>query len=179
MLTLLIVCAVLTLVGYYKFVWFMSVGYGLAVWGIGLTLIIAFRSHITPATVVLCFLLMIYGLRLAGFLLLGLNYTGLVAIDGALFETLVYHGIALGFIAMSLRVPSGDARGKNDLTGLKSGAVIVSTYLVQGVTGLLITLGLSYTLLPGMFKAAGRAFRQAVALDPDFADEIPSTKGVL
>ena len=70
MLTLLIVCAVLTLVGYYKFVWFMSVGYGLAVWGIGLTLIIAFRSHITPATVVLCFLLMIYGLRLAGFLLL-------------------------------------------------------------------------------------------------------------
>ena len=34
MLYLLIVCAVLTLVGYYKFVWFMSVGYGLAVWGI-------------------------------------------------------------------------------------------------------------------------------------------------
>ena len=70
MLTLLIVCAVLTLVGYYKFVWFMSVGYGLAVWGIGLVLIIAFRSHITAPTVALCFLLMIYGLRLSGFLLL-------------------------------------------------------------------------------------------------------------
>ena len=40
---------------------------------------------------------------------------------------LVYHGIALGFIAMSLRVPVREAAG-GDLTGLKSGAVIVSTY---------------------------------------------------
>ena len=70
MLYLLIVCAVLTLVGYYKFVWFMSVGYGLAVWGIGLALIVLFRSRITPAGVALCIGLMVYGLRLAGFLLL-------------------------------------------------------------------------------------------------------------
>ena len=112
---------------------------------------------------------------LAGFLLLGLKYTGLVAIDGALFETLVYHGIALGFIAMSLRVPSGDARGKNDLTGLKSGAVIVSTYLVQGVTGLLITLGLSYTLLPGMFKAAGLLLPMGYGQGPGQANNVGST----
>ena len=112
---------------------------------------------------------------LAGFLLLGLKYTGLVAIDGALFETLVYHGIALGFIAMSLRVPSGDSRGKNDLTGLKSGAVIVSTYLVQGVTGLLITLGLSYTLLPGMFKAAGLLLPMGYGQGPGQANNVGST----
>ena len=37
----------------------------------------------------------------------------------------------------------------------------------------------SHHIAEGMFKAAGRAFRQAVALDPDYADEIPSTKGVL
>ena len=65
MWVLLAVCAVLTLVGYYKFVWFMSVGYGLAVWGIGLTLIIAFRSNITAPTVVMCVIMMLYGLRLA------------------------------------------------------------------------------------------------------------------
>ena len=76
---------------------------------------------------------------LAGFLLLILKYTGLVHIDGAIMEMLVYHGIALGFIAMSLRVPPEKAK-TGDLTGLKSGAVIVSTYLVQGVTGLIITI---------------------------------------
>ena len=30
-----------------------------------------------------------------------------------------------------------------------------------------------------MFKALGRTLRQAVAIDPDRRDEIPSTKGVL
>ena len=92
---------------------------------------------------------------LGGFILLLAKEIGLIDLDENMLSALTYHGIALGFIAMSLRVPSGDARGKGDLTGLKSGAVIVSTYLIQGVTGLLITLGLSYTLLPGMFKAAG------------------------
>ena len=92
---------------------------------------------------------------LAGFLLLALKYTGLVPLDEALLEMLVYHGIALGFIAMSLRVPPEKGKHGGDLTGLKSGAVIVSTYLVQGVAGLLITLLLGYTLRPGLFKAAG------------------------
>ena len=112
---------------------------------------------------------------LAGFLLLALKYTGLISIDGVLFEMLVYHGIALGFIAMSLRVPSGDPRGKTDLTGLKSGAVIVSTYLVQGVTGLLITLGLSYTLMPGLFKAAGLLLPMGYGQGPGQANNVGST----
>ena len=42
---------------------------------------------------------------LGGFLLLIAKYTGLVRLDQTLMEMLVYHGIALGFIAMSLRVP--------------------------------------------------------------------------
>lgn len=37
----------------------------------------------------------------------------------------------------------------------------------------------SHHIIEGAFKAAGRVLRQAVALDADFADEIPSTKGVL
>ena len=87
---------------------------------------------------------------LGGFLMLGLKYTGLVTIDQTLMETLVYHGIALGFIAMSLRVPMQKA-SKGDLTGFKSGAVIVSTYLVQGTVGLLLTILLSLTVFPGLF----------------------------
>lgn len=37
----------------------------------------------------------------------------------------------------------------------------------------------SHHIIEGAFKAAGRALRKAVAIDPDFADEMPSTKGVL
>ena len=77
---------------------------------------------------------------LAGFLLLIAKYLGLENIDGLFMEMLVYHGIALGFIAMSLRVPAGEKGASGDLTGLKSGAIIVSTYLIQAVAGLLITI---------------------------------------
>lgn len=37
----------------------------------------------------------------------------------------------------------------------------------------------SHHIIEGTFKAVARALRQAVAIDPDAADEIPSTKGVL
>lgn len=37
----------------------------------------------------------------------------------------------------------------------------------------------SHHIIEGMFKAFGRAMRQAVSIDPDCRDEIPSTKGVL
>lgn len=37
----------------------------------------------------------------------------------------------------------------------------------------------SHHIIEGAFKATGRALRQAVAVEPEFADEIPSTKGVL
>ena len=37
----------------------------------------------------------------------------------------------------------------------------------------------SHHIAEGAFKAAGRALRATVAIDSDFSDEIPSTKGVL
>ncbi len=37
----------------------------------------------------------------------------------------------------------------------------------------------SHHIIEGCFKSAARTLRKAVAIDPDFADEIPSTKGVL
>ena len=43
---------------------------------------------------------------LAGFLLLALKSSGLIFIDTDLLQQVTYHGIAIGFIALSLRVPS-------------------------------------------------------------------------
>ena len=37
----------------------------------------------------------------------------------------------------------------------------------------------SHHIVEAMFKALGRALKQAVCVDPAYADEIPSTKGVL
>ena len=37
----------------------------------------------------------------------------------------------------------------------------------------------SHHIIEGTFKCVGRILKQAVAIDPVFADEIPSTKGVL
>ena len=37
----------------------------------------------------------------------------------------------------------------------------------------------SHHIIEGMFKAFGRALRKAVAIDPERADALPSTKGVL
>ena len=110
---------------------------------------------------------------LAGFLLLIVKLLGL-RIDDEMMEMLVFHGIALGFIAMSLRVPpEGEKNG--GLVGLKSGAVIVSTYLVQGAAGLILSLALSYTLMPDLFKAAGMLLPMGFGQGPGQANNVGST----
>ena len=111
---------------------------------------------------------------LAGFLLLILKSLGL-PLDVELMEMLVFHGIALGFIAMSLRMPEEKRQAASNLTGLKSGAVIVSTYLVQGIVGLLISLLLSYTLMPELFKAAGILLPMGYGQGPGQANNVGST----
>ncbi|MBR5015256.1 MAG: hypothetical protein IKX52_00360, partial [Clostridia bacterium] len=65
---------------------------------------------------------------IGGFLLLILKYVfrgmGIELIDGPLYEKVVYHAIALGFIAMSLRTTDDADRAGGTLTGVKSGAII-------------------------------------------------------
>lgn len=69
---LLVVSLVLCAVGFYKYVYFLSIGYGFAVGGIGVTLAIMSAMGIFNASLqqyVLCLLFLIYGIRLSGFLL--------------------------------------------------------------------------------------------------------------
>ncbi len=66
-----VVALVCCSIGFKRFVWFMSVGYGLAAAGIGLTmLIMSFMKGFNPLFVIQCILFMIYGIRLGGFLLI-------------------------------------------------------------------------------------------------------------
>ena len=70
---LYVVCAALCSIGFYKFVYFLSVGYGLAVAGGGLAAFILYLLHptATPLWLVLIQMLLFaaYGARLSGFLL--------------------------------------------------------------------------------------------------------------
>ena len=108
---------------------------------------------------------------MAGFLLLLLKYLGLVRIDGEIMEILVYHGIALGFIAMSLRVPDKSANRK-DQAALKSGMIIVSTYMVQAITGLGISMLLGFTVMPRLFRAAGMLLPMGYGQGPGQANNV-------
>ena len=92
---------------------------------------------------------------LAGFIMLILKVCGAVKLDSSYMEWLTYHGIAIGFIAMSLKVPDRTGSEKGSLVGLKSGAVIVGSYMAQGICGLIISLILAKTVLPGLFPASG------------------------
>ncbi len=70
---ILCVCAVLCAVGFYKFVYFLSIGYGFAVAGGGIAIFIMALAEPTsaPLWVLFCMaaLFVAYGVRLSGFLL--------------------------------------------------------------------------------------------------------------
>ena len=57
-------------VGFHMYIWFFSVGYGLAIAAIGVALAVGFHSHMSLPEWLTCALLFVYGLRLGGYLLL-------------------------------------------------------------------------------------------------------------
>lgn len=69
-LTIVLVCAVLSAVGFYKYVYFLSIGYGFAIAGSGIGLLIIYGSRMSLPMILLCVLLIAYGLRLSGYLLI-------------------------------------------------------------------------------------------------------------
>lgn len=112
---------------------------------------------------------------LAGFILLILKYFNLVPVITTEFlETITYHTIALGFIAMSLRIPEKTVESQKMIAS-KSGALIVSTYLVQAIVGLVISLVLAYTFMPDLFKASGILLPMAYGQGPGQANNVGST----
>ncbi len=111
---------------------------------------------------------------IAGFLLMLLKNFGLINLDNNFMEFLTYHGIAMGFIAMSIRTVDR-AANKNERRALKSGIIIVSTYMVQAITGLVITVGLGYTLMPNLFKAAGILLPMGYGQGPGQANNVGTT----
>ena len=57
-------------VGFIMYIYFFSVGYGLAIAGIGVALLIGFNVRLQLPEIIICCLFVIYGLRLGGYLLI-------------------------------------------------------------------------------------------------------------
>lgn len=69
---LILTALVCSVEGFHNYVWFLSIGYGLAVAGISIVMFlmgIHGTLHLSAGFVLLCLLLLAYGIRLAGFLI--------------------------------------------------------------------------------------------------------------
>lgn len=109
---------------------------------------------------------------LAGFILLALRSTGLLKFPAEILEMITYHSIAIGFISMSLRTTKTEVKGK---FAFQSGALIVSTYLVQAIAGLFISVSLYFTVMPTLFPASGILLPMAFGQGPGQANNVGST----
>jgi len=112
---------------------------------------------------------------IAGFIALILRLTNVLKLDTSLMEMITYHTIAIGFIALSLIIPKRESNYSKALTGSKTGALIVSTYLLQGTLGLMVSIGLAYTIRPGLFKAAGILLPMGFGQGPGQANNVGMT----
>ena len=66
---LLALALIISSIGFYKYVYFISLGYGFSIAGMGVLMLILFRETLTVAPVITCILFIVYGLRLGLFLL--------------------------------------------------------------------------------------------------------------
>ncbi len=67
---LLVLCLLVSCVGFYKLVYFISIGYGFAVCASGAALLVIYHRTYGFFAALQCVLFMVYGIRLGGFLLL-------------------------------------------------------------------------------------------------------------
>ncbi len=90
------------------------------------------------------------------------SVTGEVMFDSALFgyngtaalETITYHTLALGFIASTFKPSKSKMTKKRTVEIFNTGVTTVSTYLLQGIVGMAITI-IAALVISGFFSAAG------------------------
>lgn len=67
------VAAVISAIGFFKFIYFISIGYGFSISGLGIAMLALYgicKKSLTAGTVAACIVFIVYGLRLGGYLLL-------------------------------------------------------------------------------------------------------------
>ena len=70
LLWLFLAAMVISSIGFKNYVWFISLGYGFSIAGLGLMSMFLFRESLTVGTIACCILFFVYGCRLGGYLLI-------------------------------------------------------------------------------------------------------------
>lgn len=68
-LVLIVIALIVSSVGFYKYVYFISLGYGFSIAAMGIAMPVLFREHLSIGTLLACALFLVYGCRLGGYLL--------------------------------------------------------------------------------------------------------------
>lgn len=115
----------------------------------------ALEASLIPTSVLAGILLLLFSMVYDQFAEVKLFDSKLFGQNGyAYMEMITYHTLALGFIAGSLKTTGGKLSKKRANEIFNTGVTTVSTYLVQGVVGMGITM-IAALLLPGFCQAAG------------------------
>ena len=118
-------------------------------------LIPTLKKSLIPSSVLGGLLLLIFSVIYEGVTGNILFNTPFFGGNGAgVLEVLTYHGLALGFIATTLKPSEGKFGKKRSREIFDTGVTTVSSYLLQGILGLGITLVASL-LVKELFAAAG------------------------
>lgn len=96
------------------------------------------------------------------------------SINITLFQTdtllaLVYHLMAISFIALALKSSEGEGRTRSAVSG---GFYMVASYAIQGFVGLGVTLILMLTLFPNLFPSFGFLLPFGFGQGPGLAGEM-------
>ena len=115
----------------------------------------ALEASLIPTSVLAGILLLVFSMVYDQFVDVKLFDSKLFGENGyAYMEMITYHTLALGFIAGSLKTTGGKLSKKRANEIFNTGVTTVSTYLVQAVVGMGITM-IAALILPGFFQAAG------------------------
>ena len=115
----------------------------------------ALEASLIPTSVLAGILLLVFSMIYDQFVPVKLFDSKLFGENGyAYMEMITYHTLALGFIAGSLKTTGGKLSKKRANEIFNTGVTTVSTYLVQAVVGMGITMIVAL-VLPGFFQAAG------------------------
>ena len=103
------------------------------------------KSSLVPASVVAG--IMIFILKL-------IPWVNENLIDSNFMESLTYHCLGLGFVAVALQTADKKKKSKTSVV-VNSGIITVNGYLIQAILGLGLTIFLSITIFPDLYYAAG------------------------
>ena len=90
-----------------------------------------------------------------------------------LLQGITYHALALGFIAMGLKMVKDTKTSKMKGKPIKSGLLIVNTYLLQAIIGLVFTIGLGF-VFDNLAPYAGLLLPMGFGQGPGQANNIGS-----